>query len=307
MDSRARRTDDPVSIGRLAAETGLTPDRLRVWERRYGRPKPLRLPSGHRRYPWTEVVQLRRVADLLSRGERARNLLALPPEELDARHAEFCAEAATFPEMETWQALTRGLREPDLANALIDSGESMELVDFLEDRVAPFLVEVGVRWLDGRLDIRHEHFAALAVERVLTMLRRRLAVPAGGRSALLATLPEELHGLGLSMSACVLEELGIRAFVLGVDTPVREIARASTEAKVDLVCVSVSSANGGPKSVEHLRELRAGLPKSTLLVVGGAGVRRGQRAPRGVRAFDDLRFFRAWLMRTFAKRPGGES
>ena len=43
-------TDDTYSIGRAASVSGISCATLRMWERRYGRPVPVRLPSGHRRY-----------------------------------------------------------------------------------------------------------------------------------------------------------------------------------------------------------------------------------------------------------------
>ena len=38
---------------------------MRIWERRYGRPEAVRLPSGHRRYTDAQVTWLRRVAEAL--------------------------------------------------------------------------------------------------------------------------------------------------------------------------------------------------------------------------------------------------
>ena len=42
----------------VARRTGLSPATLRIWEERYGFPRPERLPSGHRRYADTEVELL---------------------------------------------------------------------------------------------------------------------------------------------------------------------------------------------------------------------------------------------------------
>ena len=78
--------DDPLFVGRLAEETGIKPGTLRMWERRYGRPKPERLPSGHRTLSILEDVDRRsdageRVA-ILSFGSPDRRLTlveATPP------------------------------------------------------------------------------------------------------------------------------------------------------------------------------------------------------------------------------------
>ena len=55
-----------LAIGDLAARTGLTPAVLRMWETRYGFPRPQRLESGHRRYAETDVSA---VTDVLRRRD----------------------------------------------------------------------------------------------------------------------------------------------------------------------------------------------------------------------------------------------
>jgi hypothetical protein len=50
-----------IGIGAIATEIGLTKDTLRVWERRYGFPRPLRTAGGERLYPQEQVTKLRMV------------------------------------------------------------------------------------------------------------------------------------------------------------------------------------------------------------------------------------------------------
>ena len=50
-----------LTIGDLAAETGLTPAVLRMWESRHGFPTPHRLASGHRRYTREDADLVRQV------------------------------------------------------------------------------------------------------------------------------------------------------------------------------------------------------------------------------------------------------
>lgn len=54
-DSAGSTGSVDLSIGELARRTGSTPEVLRMWEVRYQFPRPRRLPSGHRRYPESEV------------------------------------------------------------------------------------------------------------------------------------------------------------------------------------------------------------------------------------------------------------
>src|SRR4051812_18662176 len=56
MEGRANNAwHTPREVSR---RTGLSPATLRIWEERYGFPRPERLPSGHRRYAAEEVERL---------------------------------------------------------------------------------------------------------------------------------------------------------------------------------------------------------------------------------------------------------
>lgn len=286
----------PVSIGRLAAETGISTERLRIWERRYGNPKPMRLPSGHRRYSWDQVLRMRRVADLIARGERAGSLLRLTPEELEARFREQAPRIDTDPELRELLQSVAELRGDDLRDQLVRGARSLSLIDFLEHRVAALMHEIGLRWADGRLEIRHEHFACRIVQSVLDDLRPNSRGTAG--TVVLATLPGELHGLALRTLALVCLANDYKVHELDVNLPAAEIANAARETGANLAAVSVSSANHLHDSFRDLRNLREMLPADCELLVGGAGAKRGQRGPRGVNVFRDLRAFESWLERS---------
>ena len=51
-----------LTIREVAARTGIASATLRMWEARYGFPRPGRLPSGHRRYSLEDVERVRQVA-----------------------------------------------------------------------------------------------------------------------------------------------------------------------------------------------------------------------------------------------------
>jgi DNA-binding transcriptional MerR regulator len=68
---------DLISIGKLAQASGFDVPRLRIWELRYGRPIPIRRPSGHRRYSVTEVDRLDLVRQALAQDLRPRHVAGL--------------------------------------------------------------------------------------------------------------------------------------------------------------------------------------------------------------------------------------
>lgn len=59
-----------LTIGELARQSGVTVERLRMWENRHDFPEAERLPSGHRRYGMEVVKQVHDVLDLVESGVR---------------------------------------------------------------------------------------------------------------------------------------------------------------------------------------------------------------------------------------------
>jgi MerR family transcriptional regulator, light-induced transcriptional regulator len=62
--------DGLLSIAAVTCETGLSAGTLRVWERRYGFPQPIRDGAGHRLYPREQVERLRQIKRLVDAGFR---------------------------------------------------------------------------------------------------------------------------------------------------------------------------------------------------------------------------------------------
>ena len=90
---RSREDGAWLSIGALSRATGIAVETLRTWESRYGFPVPERKPSGHRVYPVSAVPRLRRIAQALSLGHRAGQVVGASEEAL-ARLLETSASAA---------------------------------------------------------------------------------------------------------------------------------------------------------------------------------------------------------------------
>jgi methylmalonyl-CoA mutase cobalamin-binding subunit len=287
----ARMTDietDLLSIGDVAEETGVSVDTIRVWERRYGRPEPVRLPSGHRRYTKEHVRWLRRVAEALALGHRPGRIVRLGEKDLDRLLGEAGPAPAASGSLERLLPLIEGFRQAELETALLDEAERRGLRGFLAGCVGPLLVAVGRQWADGGLEIRHEHFLSGVLEDLLRTLRLRLETPQDGPTVLLATLSGESHALGLHMAALTASLAGMCPCILGTDSPNEEIVAAAGDCGATAVAISISLATGGVRTDRVLADLRASLPDDVTLVVGGRGARGVRRGPRGIVYVKDL-------------------
>lgn len=138
-----------LSIGELAARTGVTPSTLRIWEERHGFPVPTRLESGHRRYAETDAALVSEVARLRDSGMRLEAAIAAA-----RREAEHQAEVSPGPRPRSVHArLLR--REPGLPVHRLSKRTLIGLSHAIED-------EFCVRARDGHvfgLFQRAQHFA----------------------------------------------------------------------------------------------------------------------------------------------------
>lgn len=293
-----------LAIREVAGETGIAVETLRVWERRYGRPEPVRLPSGHRRYPESAVQWLRRVAQALALGHRAGDVLPASDAELDALLRDAGHEEAPPAEVESILAAVVRFDASDTGRLLDRAVAHHGPRRVLDEVVTPLLVEVGRRWATGELTVAHEHFATELVEDLLRGLIGASAARADGPALLVTTLPGEQHAMGAHMAALVCRLRGRVVWRLGVDTPVESIADAVRETGARAVLLSVSASNAGPGVDRLLRELRAAVDAAVPIVVGGAGVRTRRRGPQGIRWTPTLEDLEGWLDAT---GPGGDA
>jgi DNA-binding transcriptional MerR regulator len=268
--------DTRLRIGELSKRSGVSPELLRAWERRYGLLEPVRSPGGLRLYSLDDLERVRLMQQHLAAGLAAAEAAAQVAQNggLESVAPAFSAAAARA---ELAAAIER-LDEP-AAQAVIDRALAAATRDaLLVDVLLPFLREVGDGWRRGETSVGEEHFASSIVRgRMLGLARgwgRGL-----GPVALLACLPGEQHELGLIAFGLALHARGWRIAYLGSDTPLDEIERASAN-DPDLIVLAAVSRRRIRSS-----EARIGtLAKRRRVALGGAGAAEEDAKTLGVLA-----------------------
>lgn len=299
MNDRPTRTPPAASIAAAARDTGLSKDTLRVWERRYGFPRPDRDAFGERTYPPEQVDKLRLIKRLMDRGHRPGKIIGLPVEHLrqiaQATAIEPPSAAEDGGQLERLRGyieLVKQHRVESLRQQLSQSLFRVGLSRFVIELVAPLTERVGDAWSRGELEVFEEH---LYTESIQVILRNAInAIPLAGADQaarpriLLTTFPQEGHGLGVLMAEALFTLEGGRCLSLGVQTPIRDIVLAATAQQADLVALSFSSALSAGAVLDGLVELRAELPASIEIWAGGSSPALHRRAPQGVRTLRTL-------------------
>ncbi len=110
---------DGLSIGELARQTGVPFATLRSWEDRYGFPRPLRRPGGHRRYEPGDASLIREVLRLRASGLSLQAAIG----QASARTAEIG--------LSVFAALRRG--HPGLAPQELSKATLLAITQAMED------------------------------------------------------------------------------------------------------------------------------------------------------------------------------
>lgn len=281
------------NIAAVERDTGLSKDTLRVWERRYGFPNPLRDQHDERLYTLPQLEKLRLLRLLIDYGHRPSKIINHTTAELSRLIAARAPARSAPPEIEAFieQLLRRDVEgfRAALSQSLMRQG----LLQFVTHTVTALNHWIGEAWLAGRVAIFDEH---LYSEHVQNILRNAILAEPGRGSAprvLLTSLPGEKHRIGLLMVESVLAAEGAACVGLGTETPVIDIKNAVPAYAVDIVALSFSSAITQSAALAGLAELRGLLPPGIEIWAGGGALARARKAAEGVlllRSFDDMRY-----------------
>jgi len=306
------RTSPRHPIGVVASRTGLTPDVLRVWERRYQVVQPHRTENGQRLYSDADVERLQLLQRATSQGRAISQLVELEDGELrEMIRTETSAtpqpanepgpppaHAAAYIEL----ALERAIRldSDGLESLLRRLAMLWGLPAFLDAMAAPLFRRIGEEWHERRLKPAQEHLATAVMRNVLTSLAGDMAPHTASPRLVVATLTDERHEIGALLVASAAVSTGWRVTYLGPDLPPDEIAGAALESGARAVAISSVLPPDGAAVAAEVRSLRDQLPAHVDLLVGGRGA--GEMKPHlgetDVTVMSDLNELREWLRRT---------
>jgi MerR family transcriptional regulator, light-induced transcriptional regulator len=249
-------------IGELSRRSGVTPELLRAWERRYGLLQPERSSGGLRLYTESDLERVRTMQRHLASGLAAAEAAALAGASSDVDESAAGVFAAQ-------RDLGDALASFDEARAqsILDSLAATTTLDgVLSQVVLPYLHELGDRWERGEVSVAQEHFASGVIRGRLLALARGWGRGIGPR-AVLACAPGEQHDLALIAFGLALRSRGWRIVYLGQDTPLASVADAAHAAEPEFVIIAAVDAK---RLRSHRDELRTLATKQTVFLAGAA-------------------------------------
>jgi len=253
-----------LRIGELSRRSGVSPELLRAWERRYGLLEPTRSAGGLRLYSAADLDKVRTMQQHLAEGLAAAEAAALATEtrprvDRDVVYSPVAARRDLDASLSAFdEARAHAVLDELLSTATLDS--------ILSDVLIPFLRELGERWEREEITVAQEHFASSVLRGRLLGLARGWDHGIGPR-VLLACAPGERHDLGLIAFGLALRARGFRILYLGADTPIESIAQTARAARPHVIVVSAISAERFQEIAGALTELAA----EYRVYLGGAG------------------------------------
>jgi len=274
-----------LNISGVERETGLSKDVLRMWERRYGFPKPARDENGEREYTPATIAKLRAIKRLMDVGMRPGKLMASTLDELNAlaevRAAPRGDQLAPVLERDLLALLqshdAAGLQHT-VANLVMKQG----LQRFVQDTLPPLNRAVGDAWMRGELQVFEEHLYTEQVQAALRTAINTFPRHPGTPRILLTTFPTEQHGVGLLMVEAMLVPEGAQCISLGTQTPLEDVRRAVIAHKAHILALSFSGAFPVRQATDGLATLRRQLPPQLSIWAGGEMTRRIRKTLPGV-------------------------
>lgn len=259
-------------IRAVAKLTGISPDTLRAWERRYQAVVPERSGRG-RQYGQAQIDRLVRLNRLVKKGHAIGGIAALSDAELTTLLEPPASRAAvSAAPVDLLRPALAAIESFDAGRVSDELGRLAAVLaprDFVHLAVVPLMREVGTRWYDGRFAIAQEHLVSQALRNLLGGMIRLFRPSTPVRRMVVATPVAETHEFGILAASMLASMSGIEAVYLGADLPAAETARVARLVSAEIVLLGITVVSD--KTPAEVATVAAAMPAGARLWLGGAG------------------------------------
>jgi DNA-binding transcriptional MerR regulator/methanogenic corrinoid protein MtbC1 len=257
------------TVKRAAELTGVAPDTLRAWERRYGVVEPQRSEGGYRLYDDQALRRLAAMKALVDAGwstaQAARRVL----DDVASDDGATVPPARTVGDVDSLARVGRDLDGVALEAALDDGFAAGSFEQVADGWLMPALYRLGSAWRTGEVGVAGEHFVSAAVQRRLAALFDAASRGASGPVAVVGLARGSRHELGVLAFAVALRRAGLDVVYVGGDLPPEAWVATVRSRGATMAVIGVPAVEDVPAVRETVAALRQGCPDVVVSVGGG--------------------------------------
>lgn len=267
----------------VVQETGLKPDTLRAWERRYGLPKPRRTSGGHRLYSQRDIDTLKwlvarqdeglsisRAIDLWHKLEaEGQDPLQVPGYAFShvTELAPYVPQGENVAELrDAWLAACLSFDEQAAEQVLTQAFALYPPETVCFQLLQKSLALVGQAWYRGKASAQQEHFMSALTMRRLEALVAAAPPPTRPGRILVGCPPEESHTFAPLLLTWLLKRRGRNVVYLGARVPLERFEATIVTVKPHLVILAAQQLHTAASLLEAARLLQQ---KDVPLAFGG--------------------------------------
>jgi methanogenic corrinoid protein MtbC1 len=258
--------------------TGIKPDTLRAWERRYGLPLPHRSAGGHRLYSQYDIEMIKWLMERQGEGMRINRAIDLwrgiqdgGNDPLDEAHPVGLVEpggeltiitGSTLDEMrDRWIEACLAFDESGAERILSQSFALYPVELVCTEILQQGIVDIGDRWYRGVVTVQQEHFSSSLVQRRLDALIAASPTPTKPEKILVGCPAQEEHVIAPLMTTLLLRRHGWEVIYLGANVPLVDLEQAAMRTATRLVILIASQLHTAANLLEAAHLLAsAGIP-----------------------------------------------
>jgi len=268
----------------VTQETGIKPDTLRAWERRYGLPNPARTEGGHRIYSprdidiikWLmerqrEGLTISRAVELWhSMEEEGRDPLqdmGLPPSITPSYHPTIPEGQIIDDYRNAWVQACLDFNSTLAEQTLNQAFALFPVESVCFDILGKGLNEIGSHWYKGDISVQQEHFAsAMAIKQLNAILTSTPSPTRSGR-ILIGCPPGEEHTFPPLLVTLLLRRRGWDVIYLGANVPKERFVSTIQEINPLLIILVAQTLQTSASLLEIVEAIQA---SQTMIAYGGS-------------------------------------
>ena len=234
-------------------ETGIKPDTLRAWERRYGMPQPERTSGGHRLFSQRDIETIKWLMARQAEGLSISRAVDLWRSiESDGGDPLVEMEYPSPPQMTSmtqvggeiedlrseWIEACKRFDEQGAQNILNQAFAQYPPEVVCLDLLTPALSMIGDGWYETDVTIQQEHFASEQATRRIEALIAASPPPTLPGRVLVICPPGEEHTFSPLLITFLIKRSGREAIFLGANVPLDRLDEAVTSSDPKLAILS---------------------------------------------------------------------